>query len=79
MRNERRDSVDVRFTGAARGFDWDIEAMKQTGRIRGDWTITRHHSVAFDAVHYAIGSSISQAGATTPTTLAWSSDTDGKT
>ena len=31
--NERRDIVDVRFRGAAKGFDWDVEAMNQTGRI----------------------------------------------
>ena len=31
--DERRDIVDVRLSGAAKGFDWDIEAMNQTGRI----------------------------------------------
>jgi hypothetical protein len=31
--DERRESVDVRLKGAANGFDWDIEAMNQTGRI----------------------------------------------
>ena len=29
---------------------------------RGDWAITPHYSVLFDAVHYAIGSAIRQAG-----------------
>ncbi len=33
--NERRDILDVRFSGAANGFDWDAEAMGQTGRIGG--------------------------------------------
>ena len=32
------------------------------GELRGDWTITPHYSVAFDAVHYAIGTAIRQAG-----------------
>lgn len=31
--NERRDIGDIRFGGAMNGFDWDIEAMNQTGRI----------------------------------------------
>jgi len=31
--DERRKIVDVRLKGAANGFDWDIEAMNQTGRI----------------------------------------------
>jgi hypothetical protein len=31
--DERRDIVDLRFSGAANGFDWDLEAMNQTGRI----------------------------------------------
>jgi len=31
--DERREIVDVRLKGAANGFDWDIEAMNQTGRI----------------------------------------------
>ena len=31
--DERREIVDVRLSGAANGFDWDIEAMNQTGRI----------------------------------------------
>jgi hypothetical protein len=34
--NEDRDILDVRFTGAAGGFDWDIEAMGQTGHIATD-------------------------------------------
>jgi len=31
--HERRNIVDVRLTGAARGFDWNVEAMHQTGDI----------------------------------------------
>ena len=31
--DERRDIVDLRFNGARGGLDWDIEAMKQTGRF----------------------------------------------
>jgi hypothetical protein len=31
--NELRDIVDIRFTGATAGFDWDVEAMNQTGRV----------------------------------------------
>ena len=31
--NERRANIDVRFTGTINGFDWDLEAMNQTGRI----------------------------------------------
>jgi hypothetical protein len=31
--NEFRDIVDARFSGSAGGFDWDLEAMNQTGRI----------------------------------------------
>jgi hypothetical protein len=31
--NEFRDIVDARFSGSADGFDWDLEAMNQTGRI----------------------------------------------
>jgi hypothetical protein len=34
--NERRDVLDVRFGGKAKGFDWDVEAMNQTGAIGGD-------------------------------------------
>jgi Alginate export len=34
--NERRDIFDVRLAGAADGFDWDLEAMNQTGRIAAD-------------------------------------------
>jgi hypothetical protein len=33
---ERRDILDVHFAGAAKGFDWDAEAMGQTGRIARD-------------------------------------------
>jgi hypothetical protein len=31
--NERRDIAEVRFAGASGRFDWDAEAMSQTGRI----------------------------------------------
>jgi len=31
--NERRDLVEVRYTGASGGVDWDAEAMSQNGRI----------------------------------------------
>ena len=31
--NERRDVVDVHTSGSGAGFDWDIEAMNQTGHI----------------------------------------------
>jgi Alginate export len=31
--NERRDILDVSFAGVASGFDWEIEAMGQTGQI----------------------------------------------
>jgi hypothetical protein len=34
--NERRDILDVRFGGATKGFDWDIEAMGQAGEIGGE-------------------------------------------
>jgi hypothetical protein len=34
--DERRDIFDLRFSGAGGGFDWDLEAMKQTGRIGSD-------------------------------------------
>ena len=30
---ERRDVFDVRYAGAARGFDWDLEAMGQVGHV----------------------------------------------
>jgi hypothetical protein len=33
---EKRDVLDVHFAGAARGFDWDAEAMTQTGRVAKD-------------------------------------------
>jgi hypothetical protein len=32
------------------------------GELRGDWTIAPHYALAFDAVHYAIGTAIRQAG-----------------
>jgi Alginate export len=31
--NERRNIVDVHFSGSGGGFDWDVEGMNQTGRI----------------------------------------------
>ena len=31
--DERRDVLDVHLAGKLRGFDWDFEAMNQTGRI----------------------------------------------
>jgi hypothetical protein len=31
--NERRDIFDLRFTGTADQFDWDLEAMGQTGHL----------------------------------------------
>lgn len=31
--NERRDIVDLRFTGAAAAYDWDVEGMIQNGSI----------------------------------------------
>jgi hypothetical protein len=34
--NERRDVLDVRLNGTSNHFDWDIEAMNQTGRIGPD-------------------------------------------
>jgi hypothetical protein len=34
--NEVRDIVDVRFGGTGGGFDWDLEAMGQTGQIGAD-------------------------------------------
>lgn len=34
--NERRDILDLRFGGTASGFDWDIEAMGQVGRLADD-------------------------------------------
>lgn len=36
--DERRDNWDVRYAGAARGFDWDIEEMTQTGHV-GDKSV----------------------------------------
>jgi len=34
MGNEHRDILDGHFSGKANGFDWDLEAMGQTGDIR---------------------------------------------
>jgi len=34
--NERRDILDIRFAGNETGFDWDVEAMGQSGRIAGE-------------------------------------------
>lgn len=34
--NERRNILDVRYAGATSGFDWDLEAMGQEGRIGGE-------------------------------------------
>jgi alginate export protein len=34
--NERRDIFDLRLNGTVNHFDWDIEAMNQTGRIGAD-------------------------------------------
>jgi len=34
--NEVRDIADMRFSGASAGFDWDVEAMGQFGRVGGD-------------------------------------------
>ena len=33
MGNERRHVIDARFAGGAAGFDWDLEAMGQTGSV----------------------------------------------
>jgi hypothetical protein len=37
--DERRDVIDVRYSGNAEGFDWDVEVMGQGGRI-GNKTIS---------------------------------------
>ena len=34
--DERRDVFDLRFAGTGGGFDWDLEAMGQTGQIGSD-------------------------------------------
>jgi hypothetical protein len=34
--NERRDILDVHFSGTKQSVDWDVEAMSQTGRIGGE-------------------------------------------
>jgi hypothetical protein len=34
--NEERDILDLRWNGTVNHFDWDVEAMNQTGRIGAD-------------------------------------------
>jgi alginate export protein len=34
--NDRRDIVDMRYAGTVKAFDWDVEAMNQTGTISND-------------------------------------------
>jgi hypothetical protein len=34
--NERRDIFDSHFSGTIQSFDWDVEAMRQTGQIGGE-------------------------------------------
>ena len=34
--NERRDILELHFSGTKQSFDWDVEAMKQTGEIGGE-------------------------------------------
>jgi hypothetical protein len=34
--NERRDILEVHFSGTKQSFDWDVEAMNQTGEIGGE-------------------------------------------
>jgi hypothetical protein len=34
--NERRDILDSHFEGTVQSFDWDVEAMRQTGQIGGE-------------------------------------------
>ncbi len=34
--NERRDILDAHFSGTIQSIDWDVEAMRQTGRIGGE-------------------------------------------
>jgi Alginate export len=34
--NERRDIFDMRYAGTAKAFDWDLEAMNQTGTLADD-------------------------------------------
>jgi len=34
--DERRDILDSHFSGTIRSIDWDVEAMRQTGRIGGE-------------------------------------------
>jgi hypothetical protein len=52
--NERRDIVDFRYFGSAAGFDWDLEAMNQTGRIGGKnieaWAFGTLSGYTFDDV-----------------------------
>ncbi len=46
--DERRHVADIRFTGAADGFDWDIEGMTQHGRIAD-------HTIAAGATGLSVG------------------------
>jgi hypothetical protein len=34
--NERRDILDLRYAGSAQAFDWDLEAMNQTGTLANE-------------------------------------------
>jgi hypothetical protein len=34
--NERRDILDAHFSGTIQSIDWDVEAIRQTGRIGGE-------------------------------------------
>jgi Alginate export len=34
--NERRDILELHFSGTKQSFDWDVEAMNQTGQIGGE-------------------------------------------
>jgi len=49
--NERRNIIDIRTSGAVKGFDWDVEGMNQSGSIgradhpgRGTRFISRLHA-----------------------------------
>ena len=50
--NERREILDIRFTGSHSGFDWDAEFMGQTGRISGEniraWAIGSRAGYSWD-------------------------------
>jgi hypothetical protein len=50
---ERRDVLDIRFAGATDGFDWDLEAMGQRGRIAADrvsaWAVGTRAGYTFAA------------------------------